>query len=131
MARAKQWMPITRVARPVPPAEAERQVIVAACDVLKPRYLPQIRPTAWNYTIDIHGTWAAGRYRFMQRYRSGMEDNAGYEFDAPFARIDHMGPDRFDIYWMRHTGKWWKLHVGKTLAEALEILATDGVLRPL
>ena len=136
MARAKQWMPTTRAARPELPSEAEKQAILAACeafisDVLKPCFLPQVRPTEWNYVIDIHGAWAAGRYRFMQRYRSGMEHNRGEEFDAPFARIDRMGRDRFDIYWMRHTGKWWRLHVGVTLAEALHILETDGLLHPV
>jgi len=95
------------------PDEVEKQAIVAACEafidnVLKPRFLPEIRPTQWNYVIDINGTWAAGRYRFVQRYRSGMEHNFGEEFDAPFARIDRIGSDRFDIYWMRHTGKWWR-----------------------
>lgn len=136
MARAKQWMPTTRAARPELPSEAEKQAILAACeafisDVLKPCFLPQVRPTEWNYVIDIHGAWAAGRYRFMQRYRSGMEHNRGAEFDAPFARIDRMGRDRFDIYWMRHTGKWWRLHAGVTLAEALHILETDGLLHPV
>jgi len=51
--------------------------------------------------------------------------------DAPFARIDRMGQDRFDIYWMRHTGKWWRLHAGVTFAEALRILETDSVLHPV
>jgi len=37
----------------------------------------------------------------------------------------------FDIYWMRHTGKWWRLYAGVTLAEALKILETDGILHPL
>src|SRR5258708_22547829 len=133
MVRKKQW---TRVIRPVPPDEAEKHMIVAACeafirDVLKPRFLPEIRPTEWNYVIDIHGAWAAGRYRFIQRYRSGMAHNRGEEFDAPFARIDRMGRDRFDIYWMRHTGKWWRLHAGVTLVEALRILETDPVLHPV
>jgi len=98
---------------------------------LKPRFLPKIRPTEWNYVIDIHGAWAAGRYRFIQRYRSGMQHNRGEEFDAPFARIDRMGRGRFDIYWMRHTGKWWRLYTGVTLAEALRILETDGILHPV
>jgi len=61
--------------RPAVPNGAEKQVIVTACeafirDVLKPRFLPQIWPTDWNYVVDIHGAWAAGRYRFIQRYRS-------------------------------------------------------------
>jgi hypothetical protein len=42
-----------------------------------------------------------------------------------------MGQDRFDIYWMRHTGKWWRLHAGVTFAEALRILETDSVLHPV
>lgn len=100
-------------------------------DVLKPRFLPRIKSTKWNYPIDIHGVWAGGRYRFVQRYRSGMEHNRGEEFDAPFARIDRMAPDRFDIYWMRHTGKWWRLYRGVTLTEGLKILESDSVLHPL
>ena len=100
MARKKQWMRSSRAPRPALPNALEKAVIVAACeafigDVLKPRFLPQIRPTQWNYVIDIHGAWAAGRYRFMQRYRSGMEHNRGDEFDAPFARIDRMGAGPF------------------------------------
>jgi hypothetical protein len=136
MARRKQWIRTPRAARPAAVDDLEKQAIIAACEafirsVLKPRFLPGIRPTEWNYVIDIHGAWAAGRYRFMQRYRSGMAHNRGEEFDAPFARIDRMGRDRFDIYWMRHTGKWWRLYTGVTLAEALRILETDGVLHPV
>ncbi len=77
MARQKQWMLARRAPRPALPDEAEKRAIIAACegfmrDVLKPRFLPEIRPTEWNYMVDIHGSWAAGRYRFMRRYRSGM-----------------------------------------------------------
>lgn len=64
MARAKQWMRTTRMARPAD--EAEKRSILAACeaffsDVLKPRFHPQIRPTEWNYVIDIPGAWEAER----------------------------------------------------------------------
>lgn len=135
MPRQKQWLPVRRARRPPPVPAPEKQAIIIACatfirDVLKPRFLPRITPTEFNYVIDLHGAWAAGRYRFMQRYRSGMAHNAGEEFDAPFARIDRMGRDSFDIHWMRHTGKWWPLHAGVTLAEALHLLETDPVLYP-
>ena len=121
-----------------PPAidDGERQAIVDACnelvrDFLRPTFLPEIRPTQWNYPVDIRGEWRGGRYRFIQRYRSGFADNLGEEFDAPFARLDRTGPYVFDMYWMRHTGKWWRLHSGKTLAEALHLLTTNGILHPL
>ena len=47
-------------AKPALPEEREKQKIVAACDafvrdVLKPRFLPEIRPSEFNYVIDIRG----------------------------------------------------------------------------
>ena len=45
-------------------------------------------------------------------------------------RLDHMGPDRFDIYWMRHTGQWWPLHKGLTLAASLRMIEEDEHLHP-
>ena len=136
MRRPKQWTLAVPAPRPSPAGETEKQAIITACealirDVLKPRHLPRILPSAFNYVVDIHGAWAAGRYRFMQRYRSGMEHNLGETFDAPFARLDRMGPDRFYIQWMRHTGTWWRLHSGVTLAEALHLLETDATLHPI
>jgi hypothetical protein len=131
--RQKIWTKVPP--RPVRADPAEQQSIIAACEtfivaVLKPRFLPEIRPTAFNYQIDIRGEWRAGRYRFIQRYRSGMEHNTGTEFDAPFARLDHMAPDRFDIYWMRHTGQWWPVHRGLTLAASLRMIDDDPTLHP-
>ena len=136
MVRRTHWSETPPAGRPVAPDNLEKQKIIAACesfirDFLKPRFLPEIRPTEWNYVVDIHGAWAGGRYRFMQRYRSGMEHNRGEEFNAPFARLDRIGKDRFDVYWMRHTGKWWRLYAGVTLADALQILETDGILHPV
>ena len=115
--------------------EAEKLAIIIACealirDVLKPRHLPRMTPTQCNHVVDIHGAWGAGRYRFMQRYRSGMPENAGEEFNVPFARLDRMGLASFDIQWMRHTGTWWRLHSGVTLTRALYLLENDGVLQP-
>ncbi len=129
----KIWMPSTR---PGAVPLVEKLEIVLACEsfiatVLKPRFLPVIRPTENNYPIDIHGDWRGGRYRFIQRYRSGMTHNEGEEFDAPFTRLDRVGRDRFDIYWMRHTGSWWRLHTGLGLHESLQTIEQDGMLHPL
>src|SRR5258708_38191586 len=93
--RQKVWQ-LSR--RPAVPNAQEKVVIVGACetfipDVLKPRLLPEIKPTEWNYIVDIRGAWAAGRDRVMRRYRSGFPHNRGIEFDIPFARIDRMGQD--------------------------------------
>lgn len=127
--------PAPKRARALPP-DKERAAIVATCDkfvadVLKPRFLPSIRPTKFNYPIDICGKWHGGRYRFLQRYRSGYSDNLGWEFEAPFARLDYLDHDCFDVMWHRHTGQWWRLHHSVSLAEGLRLIEQDGLLHPL
>jgi hypothetical protein len=82
-------------------SEAEKARVTSACqrlidDFLKPSFLPSVQPTQFNYPVDILGRWHGAKYRFIQRYRSGFRDNLG-EFDAPFARLDWISHDRFDI----------------------------------
>jgi hypothetical protein len=117
-------------------SEAEKARVTAACehliaDFMKPRFLPEFRPTQFNYPVDILGKWRGAQYRFIQRYRSGFPDNIGEEFDAPFARIDWISRDRFDLQWHRHTGQWWRLYSGLTLDEAVQTIKADGHLQTL
>ena len=103
-------------------------------EVLKPRFLREVRPTPFNYPIDIFGKWRGRSYSFLTRYRSGYLVNAGEEFDAAFTRLDyldgHLAKTRFDVMWHRHTGQWYRLHASVTLDEALRLIETDGVLHP-
>jgi hypothetical protein len=113
----------------------DKVAIAAACErfiaeVLIPRFLPEIRPTEFNYPVAITGKWRGDKYSFVQRYRSGFADNAGEEFDAAFARLDHVSGDRFDLMWHRHTGRWLCFQAGVTLAEALALMETEGLLQP-
>lgn len=118
----------------------EKAAIAATCErfvskTLKPRFLPEIRPTAFNYPVDIFGKWRGGKYSFIARYRSGFPDNLGEEFDSAFARLDHVeehhAETRFDVMWHRHTGQWFRLYAAVTLEEGLRLVATDELLQPL
>ncbi|NQW54914.1 MAG: hypothetical protein HQ465_27120 [Rhodospirillales bacterium] len=106
----------------------EKAAIGARCerlisDKLKPLYLPEVRPTEFNYPIDMFGRWRGSKYSFIVRFRSGWPDNLGEEFDAGYARLDHVEESiqelRFDVMWHRHTGQWWRLHAALMLDEAL------------
>jgi hypothetical protein len=117
-------------------SQAEKMAITVACqrfidEFLKPRFLPVICPTEFNYPIDILGKWHGTRYRFIQRYRSGFPENLSEEFDTPFVRLDWLGQDRFDIQWHRHTGAWHCLYRGLSLAEALNTIQSNGILHPV
>ncbi len=134
--REQRHRRLTKKGRPVGISESEKTRVTAACqrfidDVLKPKCLPAIRPTPFNYPIDIHGKWRGRSYSFIQRYRSGFPENLGEEFDSAFTRLDWIGHDRFDIQWHRHTGAWFRLYRAEPLAEALKIIEADGHLHPL
>jgi len=112
----------------------EKNGIETACralidDVFKPRFVVRPDPE-FNYAVDIRGGWHGRSFRFVQRYRSGTKRAEQFEFDAPFARIEHVGRNRFNVWWFRHTQKWWLLHRGVSLAEAIELMETNGVLHP-
>jgi hypothetical protein len=79
---------------------ADKSAVTTACqrlidDFLKLRFLPAIRPTQFDYPVDILGKWHGTRYGFIQRYRSGFPEKLGDEFDAPFARLDWISRNRF------------------------------------
>lgn len=113
------------------PSAEEKLAITAACeqliaDVLKPRFLPEIKPTKFNYAIAIYGKWHGNKYRFITRYRSDEKDAIEPEFEAPFARIDFVARDLFDLFYHRHTGEWFCLYQAVTLDEALRLIG-EGV----
>jgi len=133
--RKRQWVWAPKRVRALPP-EAEKATIIAACDkfaieVLKQRFLRQIRPTEFNYPVDIYGKWHGGRYRFIERFQSEHPEAITPEFEHAFARLDYVAPDRFNVMWHRHTGQWWCLYHGVSLQEALRLIEQDENLHPL
>ena len=100
--REKRWVRVRAL------TTEEKAAIAAACErfigaTLKPRFLPEVRPTQFNYPIDIFGKWRGSKYSFITRYRSGFPDNLGEEFDSAFTRLDHVeessreSPIRLDV----------------------------------
>ena len=118
-------------------ADGEKHAINQACeafigDVLKPRFLTEIRPSeTFNYPVDICGKWHGGKYRCIQGFRSDREDALESEFDSPFARLEYVSPNCFDLAHFRHTGQWWTVYRGISLAEALSLLETEGIFHPI
>jgi hypothetical protein len=117
------------------PPQAEKVAITAACEkfiaeVLRPHFLPEIRPTAFNYPIAIDGKWHGNKYRFFTRYRSDDPRSYEPEFEAPFARLEYVSRDCFDLSWHRHTGEWFCLFERQPLVEALRLIESEPHFEP-
>ncbi len=94
------------------PSEEEKRTVRRVCDAfvqndLKPKCLPEIQSSdRLNYCIDIFGKWHGRSYRFIQRHRSDRPENAeDPDFDSPFARLEYVSHDRFNVAYFRYTGQ--------------------------
>src|SRR4028119_687018 len=92
------WVPVgggagdrrSRAGRAGITAAGERLI----AEVLQPRFLPEVRPSATgNYPVAIEGKWHGNKYRLFTRYRSDDPASLAAEFDTPFARSDYVGRD--------------------------------------
>jgi len=132
--------PKGRWVRVKPLTADEKAAVAAICErfiveVLKPRFLSEIRPTQFNYPVDLFGKWRGSKYSFITRLRSGFSDNTGTEFDDAFTRLDHveesLAETRFDVMWYRHTGTVVALAFGGDAERALHLIETDPLLQPI
>lgn len=117
------------------PTQGEKMAITAACEkfiaeVLRPRFLPEILPTEFNYPVAIGGKWHGNKYRFITRYRCDDPRSLEPEFEAPFARLEYVSRDCFDLSWHRHTGEWLCLFERQSLAEALHLIESVPHFEP-
>jgi hypothetical protein len=99
-------------------------------EVLMPRFLPEIRPTEFNYPVALYGKWHGNKYRFLTRYRSDDRRSVAPEFDAPFVRLDYVSRDLFDLCWHRRTGEWIGISERLSLAQALHLIETEPYFMP-
>ena len=52
------------------------------------------------------------------------------EFDAPFARLEYVSRDCFDVSYHRHTGEWLCIFERLSLTEALEMFEGNSFFAP-
>lgn len=118
----------------------EKALVEATCarfieEVLKPRFLlPQIVPSQFSYKVDLGGRWRGKRYIFHARYRSGLPETLGREFHQPYTALllneRHLRDLRFDLQWMRATGRWHSAELALPLHAALELIETEELFWP-
>ncbi len=127
----RQWVYVGGRSPGIIVPDAEKAAITVACTqlidtVIRPKHLPVVTPAAdHNYPIAIYGKWSGNKFRFITRWR--VRDPNTEEFEIPWARIEYVAREHFDVSWRRHTGEWWRLRDHLTLAEALHEIETNPV----
>lgn len=74
----------------------------------------------FNYIIDISTRWRGSYFYFCATYQCVGTGCISPTFETKFARMEHAGGNRFNLSYMRHTGKWIELFQGMSVDEALQ-----------
>ena len=112
-------------------AEAEQKAGALVEEFLKPQFIkPPPKNWRWNYLIDIHSKWHRSFFYFVATYRSRGPTALTPTFEAPFTRLEYAGHRRFNLAYMRHTGKWWEVYRGLAVDECLTRIRDEAIFHP-
>src|SRR5215207_305271 len=132
----RRWTYAPRKPTPPPVPEALKAEVQARADELietqlKPRFIePPPEDRRWNYIIDIWARWHRSFFHFGSTYASPGPNALSPTFESPFARLEYVGDGKFNLVYMRHTGKWWGGLRGAAPVEGLAVDRGGGGFRP-
>ena len=89
--------------------------------VLKPKYIqPPPEDNDFNYIVDIFSKWHRSYFYFCSKYNCPSPNAMAPSFNNNFARLEYVDRDRFNLAYMRHTGKWLEISFALSLEECLD-----------
>lgn len=99
--------------------------------VLKPRSIDtDPHEDRFNYIVDIYTKWYRNYLHFYAKYRCPGPNAIEPFFEIKFARMEYVGRDRFNLSYMRYTGKWWVIYPDMSLDECIEAIRDDPLFTP-
>jgi hypothetical protein len=134
--RKKMWVYApSRRSKPAVPEAVKAQVQKRADELVASFFRPDfVKPAPederFNFISDITTRWRTAFFTFTAVFTCPSPEALAPTFEAPFARLEYTGPDRFSLAYMRHTEKWWELYRDLSLDEAFAILREQGHFHP-
>ena len=98
---------------------------------LKSQYVSKNPDKKYNYLVDIYIKWYRDYLYFCEKYKSESPDRIVDEFEDKFVKLKITKKDKFDISYMRHTGKWNLIACDLSLTECLEMIEDTPTFHPV
>ena len=99
--------------------------------VLKPRHVkPPPEGSQFNYITDITAKWIGSTCYFISTYACPGPNAIAPTFEEKFARLELVGNAKFNLSFMRHTGKWVELYASISLDDCIKAIQDDPWFMP-
>jgi hypothetical protein len=130
----RQWVYCPRPASRVPDA-VKKQVSAKANEIIetlfKPKYIkPPPKDERFNYIVDIYTKWHKNCLLFRAKYACPGPNALSPFFEDSFTRLAYMANGRFNLAYMRHTGKWQEVFTDLSLEEAFSEIRNQPFFHP-
>ncbi|HJX50460.1 hypothetical protein A3K73_08610 [Candidatus Pacearchaeota archaeon RBG_13_36_9] len=120
------------------PEEIKKEIETEATKIierLKKEYIMKMpKKLKYNHLVGIYGKWIQQRFYFCSKYICPKGYLAPWS-ENRFARLEYTGKEpegrnKFQLFFMRHTGEWIKILEDKKLGQCLEEIETSPYFRP-
>ena len=115
--------------------DIDKHIIKNQCqpliEKLKAQYISQNPNKKYSYLADLYLQWNRGNLYFCEKRKSEKPNQVAEEFENKFLRLKCSGKDKFDLSYMRHTGKWAVVEFDLTLKECLEMIEEIPSFHPV
>jgi hypothetical protein len=85
----------------------------------------------FNYIVDIYTLWRGRYFYLIAKYRNPRGDTRTEYFEVRTTRMEHVGNQRFNLAYMRHTDQWFEVFQSLTMAECLETIEKNEMFWPV
>lgn len=132
----RRWVWASRKPSPPQVPESLKAEVQAKADELietqlKPKFIkPPPEDQRWNYIIDIWARWHRSFFHFGSTYASPGPNALSPTFESPFAWMEYVGDGKFNLAYLRHTGKCWEVYRGLTADECLKTIRDEAIFQP-
>jgi len=132
--RPRQW--IYRPGRASAVPDSVKTEIKAKADeivetVFKPQYVkPPSKKQRFNYIVDIYTKWHGSCLLFRAGYACPGPRALSPFFEDSFTRLAYMANGRFNVAYMRHTGKWQEVFTDLSMEEAFAAIRDEPFFHP-
>jgi len=117
------------------PAAVKEQVMAKANEIIetlfKPRYIkPPDKNERFNYIVDIYTKWHKNCLLFRAKFACPGPNALSPFFEDSFTRLAYMANGRFNLAYMRHTGKWCEVFADLSMEEAFDAIRDEPFFHP-
>lgn len=85
----------------------------------------------FNYVVDIYTKWRGRYFYIIAKYRDPRQEGEGAYFEVSTTRLEYVGRQRFNLAYMRHTGRWFEVFQDLTLPESIDTIEKQAIFWPV